>query len=234
MLMSVREAAEVLNVSTKTIYRWISAGTVPYVRAGSQYRFSRAELLAWAGSSGRPVGTAVLEEPEALEETVPTVFEALRDGGIFYRLSGSTPEEVLQEAATIVNVPPGVDRRYLLECLAAREGLASTGVGKGVAIPHPRHPLPHLTHVLLSLCFLEKPIDWKAIDSVPVYAVFLLLCPTTRSHLHFVSHLAFVLRDRKVRELLERQASRRDILSGIREAQQRLFAEPRRGLSNGA
>ncbi len=234
MLLDVREAADILKVSTKTIYRWLSAKKIPHVRAGNQYRFSRAELLAWAGSSGKTVEPTAVHESEALETYLPSVHEALRDGGIFYRVSGSTTEEVFREAASILNVPPGVDRKYLLECLTAREGLASTGVGEGVAIPHPRHPLPHLTRCLLSLCFLEKPIDWKAVDSVPVHAVFLLLCPTTRSHLHLMSHLAFVLREPGVRELLRSEASRRDILSGIGEAEKLLFAQSSRDVSNGA
>ena len=51
MNLSVRDAASLLKVSEKTIYRWIHQQVVPAYRVQEQYRFNRAEL--W---SGRPHG----------------------------------------------------------------------------------------------------------------------------------------------------------------------------------
>ena len=48
MQINVKEAARLLAVSEKTIYRWIRQGEIPAYRINDLYRFSRAELLEWA------------------------------------------------------------------------------------------------------------------------------------------------------------------------------------------
>ena len=50
--IDVRDSARLLNVSEKTIYRWVKQGKLPAYRINEQYRFNRAELLEWATSSG--------------------------------------------------------------------------------------------------------------------------------------------------------------------------------------
>jgi PTS system nitrogen regulatory IIA component len=50
MTLTVRDAATLLRVSEKTIYRWISQRTVPAYMMNGQYRFYRVELLEWATS----------------------------------------------------------------------------------------------------------------------------------------------------------------------------------------
>lgn len=52
-LMTVREAAHLLNVEERTVYDWVNKKKIPYRRAGGSLRFMRSELLAWtAGTSG--------------------------------------------------------------------------------------------------------------------------------------------------------------------------------------
>ena len=48
MQLTVRDVARLLNVSEKTIYRWIKEASIPAYRVNEQYRFNRAELLEWA------------------------------------------------------------------------------------------------------------------------------------------------------------------------------------------
>ena len=45
MQLSVRDVARMLNVSEKSIYRWIQQGQLPAYKVNEQYRFNRAELL---------------------------------------------------------------------------------------------------------------------------------------------------------------------------------------------
>ena len=48
MKLLVKDAARLLDVSEKTVYRWIKQGSIPAYRLNEQYRFNRAELLEWA------------------------------------------------------------------------------------------------------------------------------------------------------------------------------------------
>jgi len=61
--ISVREAARMLEVSEKTIYRWIEQKKLPVHRINDQYRFNRAELLEWATTQRVPVSVEIFHEP---------------------------------------------------------------------------------------------------------------------------------------------------------------------------
>lgn len=79
--------------------------------------------------------------------------------------------------------------------LMERENILSTGVGNGIAIPHPRAQSDRLENSMLSICFLENPIEYNAMDNKPVSVLFILLCQSLEIHLHILSTLSFCLRD---------------------------------------
>ncbi len=65
----------------------------------------------------------------------------------------------------------------------------------------------------ISLCFLEKPVDFGAFDRQPVFAIFLVISPTARMHLHLLSRLSFALHDSQLKGALVRRAARDEILA---------------------
>jgi PTS system nitrogen regulatory IIA component len=216
MHLNVRDAAKILNVSEKTIYRWVNQGSLPAYKVNEQYRFHRAELLEWATSRKINVSPDIFSEPESNGGPLLGLGEALRVGGIFYRVGGTDRETVLRAVVDIPRLPPEVDREFLLRVLLAREALASTGVGDGIAIPHVRNPIVlHIEQPTVTLCFLEKPVDFGAIDGKPVYALFTLISPTVRGHLLLLSRLAFALRDPGFKSTIERQGARDEILAEV-------------------
>jgi PTS system nitrogen regulatory IIA component len=56
-------------------------------------------------------------------------------------------------------------------------------------------------------CFLEHPVDFHALDGVPVRVLFTLLSPSVRSHLQILSRLSFALHDPPLLALLRRPRS---------------------------
>lgn len=217
MKLTVRDVSELLDVSEKTVYRWINERKLPGYRMSGQYRFSRAEVLAWATANKINFSPAALDEVENPSEILPTLPEALQAGGIFYRIEGDDVASALRNVVEVVRLPDEVDRALLLQVLLARENLASTAVGDGIAIPHPRTPLVlHVEKPLVCLCFLENAIDFKALDRQPVRAVFTVVSPTVRSHLHLLSRLAFALRDAEFKGLVQAQAGREELLKCVR------------------
>src|SRR5437879_408666 len=125
MQLGVREVSKLLNVSEKTIYRWVGQGILPAYRVNEQYRFNRAELLEWATSRKMNVSAAVFDEPESNSTPIPGLVEALQAGGIFYRLSGAAKEGALRAVVEHMRLPEEVDREFLLRVLLAREALQS-------------------------------------------------------------------------------------------------------------
>jgi PTS system nitrogen regulatory IIA component len=113
-----------------------------------------------------------------------------------------------------MRLPDGVDREFLFRVILAREELASTGIGDGIAIPHVRNPVVlHVTQPLITLCFLEKPVEYAALDGKPVGVLFGVISPTVRAHLHLLSRLTFALRDPGFKSAILRQALREEILA---------------------
>jgi PTS system nitrogen regulatory IIA component len=213
MQLGVKEAANLLDISEKTVYRWINQGFLPAYRVHDQYRFNRAELLEWATSRKINVSPDIFNEPGSSGLPMPGLMESLQSGGIFYRIEGDSKSSVLGSVVEHMRLPDGVDRDFLLRVLLAREELASTGIGNGIAIPHVRNPVVlHVTHPILTLCFLEKPVEYDALDGKPVHALFGLISPTVRAHLHLLSRLSFALMDGGFRSAINRQARREEIL----------------------
>src|SRR6266702_7220042 len=82
---------------------------------------------------------------------------------------------LLQEFATKAANSLGMDVDQIAPYLLKREELGSTGIGRGVAIPHARLPDLQRPHGLLAK--LKQPIDFDAIDGQAVDIVFVLLLP---------------------------------------------------------
>jgi len=220
MKLLVKDAARLLSVSEKTIYRWIKQGSIPAYRLNEQYRFNRAELLEWATSRRIAISPEIFREEES-ESLSPADFtEALRAGGIHYRIGGSDKPSVLHHVVETMRLPAEVDRAFLYEVLLAREALGSTAIGDGIAIPHVRNPvILHLERPLITLCFLERPVDFGALDGQPVGTLFTLISPTVRAHLHLLSRLSFALRNRGFKDAVLGQASREEILAASEEVE---------------
>jgi nitrogen PTS system EIIA component len=220
MQLSVKDAAVILNVSEKTIYRWIKQAVIPCYRINEQFRFNRAELLEWATSRRIQVSPDIFAEKDRSAAPLPTLAEALKAGGVAYRVEGSDPSSVLRAVVDLLHLPEEVDRVFLYHVLLARETLGSTGIGDGIAIPHVRNPVVlHVSKPTVTLCFLEKAIDFGAIDNLPVDTLFTLISPSVRAHLHLLSRLGIVLRDGAVKAALRARASREELMEAFLRAE---------------
>lgn len=223
MQMTVRDVAEIFNLSEKTIYRWLKKKQIPAYRVHDQYRFNRSELLEWAANNKIDLNVDVYAKIDQEPESPPVLSKALEAGGIFYRIAGEDKESALRAVINLMRLPEDIHRESLLKILLARENMASTGIGDGFAIPHVRNPIIlGVNEPLVSLCFLEKPIDFGAIDGLPVQYLFTLITPSTRSHLHLISRLVFALHNEKFKSILTSQGSRETILAELRNIESTL------------
>jgi len=88
-----------------------------------------------------------------------------------------------------INVPE-LSQNDIFDALLSREKLGSTGLGKGVAIPHGR--MNTLQRPVCAFVKLDTPIDFDASDGQPVDLIFTLLVPedSTEEHLQVLSTIA--------------------------------------------
>src|SRR6266851_5405116 len=88
-----------------------------------------------------------------------------------------------------------IAERRLYDVLVERELLGSTGIGRGIAIPHGK--LTELSRLCGLFARLERPIPFDAIDDQPVDLVFVLLAPAGAGadHLRALARVSRLLRD---------------------------------------
>ncbi len=209
MRLTIDEVARRLDLPVRTIERWVRQGRIPAHRWGDEVHFDERELAAWADSHSLSLA-ATRQPPQRRPETTPVeLVETMRRGDVHYGVGGHDVESVL--AAAVARIPlPDEHRDLVLERLLQREELSSTGIGGGVAVPHPRNPLSDIVPApMISTCFLERAVDFGAVDGQPVQILFVLLAPTTKAHLKLLARLAFCLRDRTFLQLLQ-EAPERD------------------------
>lgn len=95
----------------------------------------------------------------------------------------------------------------------ARESLASTGIGMGIALPHAKQK--HFKHFVISFAALSHPVDWNSIDQSPVRAVFLIGGPEEqqKEYLKLLSEITQCLKDEEKRKKLFTLKSSQDIVN---------------------
>jgi PTS system nitrogen regulatory IIA component len=196
MIQALEEIAQRLNLSIETLDRWIRQGRIPVSKTGEMGVFDEAELNKWAAKQ-KKIMPACGEQPSAVCHVSEFVLvSAMESGGVHHGIGGMDRDTVLQAAVRLV---PGLSQgqQYgLLEQLLAREELTSTGIGHGMAIPHPRNPLKEgIQTPMVVTCYLENHVPFHAIDDLPVSTLFLILSPSVACHLNLLSRLSFCLRD---------------------------------------
>lgn len=230
MQLQVKDVAKLFSVSEKTIYRWIDQDGLPAFRINKQYRFNRVEILEWATARKVNASPQLMRDPEAEEDQLPDLAQALEDGGIFYRIDGKDRDSVLRSVVDHLRLPEAVDREFLFQVLLEREAMGSTSIGDGIAIPHVRNPIVlHIPRPAVTLCFLENPIEFGALDGKPVNTLFTIVSPTIRSHLHVLSSLAFALRDADFNAAVSAQASREILMAEARRISASLVTTEKAG-----
>jgi PTS system nitrogen regulatory IIA component len=213
MQLTIRDAARMLNLSERAMQERIEKGEIPSQFVNGRHYLNRDELIEWATAHGATLALPLA----AAAEHMPTLSDALAAGGIVHGLPGTDKNSVLRHLVESMPLPADVDPDFLHSVLLAREALGSTAIGEGVAAPHPRSPiLLRVPKAMVTLCFLAVPLDFDALDGQPVHALFSMISPTTRIHLHLLSRLAFALRDPAFKGCIARRAAADEILAAAR------------------
>lgn len=223
MQLRIRDVSRILKVSERTVHQWVKTGGLAAQRLNGQLRFNRTELLEWATSRNVAVPAELFGAEDAGSCALPGLAEAVETGGVFHDVGGTDKESVLRAVVDRMQLPAKVDRGTLLGVLLAREALGSTAMGDGIAIPHVRNPIVlHVSRPIVTLCFLKTPIDFDALDGRPVHALFSMVSPSIRVHLHLLSRLGFMMKDAAFKRFVARQAPRDEILAAIRKVESAL------------
>ena len=146
--------------------------------------------------------------------------DIIEKGGIYHNLKGHSPHSAL--TALVEMLPPllPVNREKLLEAVLEREDLMSTAIGNGIALPHPRnHVLNDDKDQFAALAFLDRELNWNALDGKNVNTLFLIVSASARQHLVMLSEITYFSRQENFIRLLKERSPLEEILLFIREAE---------------
>lgn len=96
-----------------------------------------------------------------------------------------------------------------LAAVKGREEIMSTGIGKGVAIPHARDLT--VTHLHAAACLIREPLEYQSVDDLPVQLVFMIAVPQS-------SNREYMRILRSLSEYLRQDANRADLLRSTNES----------------
>lgn len=130
--------------------------------------------------------------------------DLLASDGIIAPLKATSKKHALQELATIAAERTGLDQREIFNTVLQRERLGSTGLGRGIAVPHVK--LAGLRSIFCLFARLDAPLDYESHDGEPVDLVFLLLAPDHAGgdHLKALASISRVVREPSVLDALRR------------------------------
>ena len=128
------------------------------------------------------------------------IAKLLPPSNVVIDLDAGSKKRVFEQAGLLFENKQGIARAQVFDSLFAREKLGSTGLGRGVAIPHGR--IKGLKEAVGALVRTKQPIPFDAPDSQPVALIFVLLVPdrATDAHLQILSELAQMFSDKAFRE----------------------------------
>ena len=215
--LTVREMSEKLAVSEKTIYRMINANEIPFViKISGQWRFNSEKIEKWI-AHGKQTGA------EGINERI-CITEALTDGLIIYRAHGDTRDELLDEILNMSGVLTQENLTAIKRRILYTESIISSCL-QGVSLMVPDNDGSwSVPSTRLHLAFLEKPMDFKAIDHVPAEVVVVLLAANKTEQLILRTRLTRLLMEEQFVALLKSQPQRKALLAGTATWENRILS----------
>jgi len=131
------------------------------------------------------------------------IVDLVPPGAVADDLRAGTKEEVLREMSALLAARvPGLSADALARVLSEREGLGSTGIGDGVAIPHGK--IAGLKQLVVAVGRSRAGVPFQSLDGMPAHLFFLVAAPPDSAGLHLkaLARISRLVKDARWREAL--------------------------------
>ncbi|MBN1508112.1 MAG: PTS sugar transporter subunit IIA [Sedimentisphaerales bacterium] len=204
--MTLQEVAKLLGRDMHRVERMAKRGEIPCRKAGGQFRFNRAEITEWLQQHMGAMSHNHLVEVDAgitsqrqTQQDEAIIAPLLRIEAVSTNLGSRTKNSTLRELVALAEKTGLVLAFQMLqEAVIHREELCSTAIERGVAIPHPRRPLPEaIAGPILVVARTSQGIAFGAPDGRLTTLFFLIASQDDRHHLHILARLCRMFRDER-------------------------------------
>ncbi|MBC7979593.1 MAG: PTS sugar transporter subunit IIA [Armatimonadetes bacterium] len=206
--LTIGQLASNLGWSTRFIEGLVRGERLPGLEIDGVWHFRRDEVIDWLEQKIQTLdANRVLQLERRVESSLvadgiyqrPVAIDRLTsrmpDDGISLDAHITSKTDVLRALVCLAERTGLLfDRDYLLASLMDREALCSTAMPGGVALCHPRRPIPAAISTQF-VCFLRtlKPVDFGSEDGEGTSVFFLLCAPDDRSHLYGLARVARII-----------------------------------------
>lgn len=150
----------------------------------------------------------------------------IASGAILANLEADNKEDVIREmvqALTRADRLAAEESESIVKAILKREELGSTGIGRGVAVPHTKHP--SVQKLVGTVAISQEGVDFNSLDGEKVHLLFLLISPPDRpgDHLRALENISRQLRDDTFCRFLKQAKSADDVRQLLEEADNNHF-----------
>jgi len=231
-MMDVEQLAVYLQRDVREVGKLASRGHLPGHKVAGVWRFARAEINQWLEGQLHGLSDQQLVQLErgarvhAPEVAEPLVSTLLTEATMAVPLMASTKASVLRELVNLAEQTWQVyDPEAVLDAIKTREELGSTALPHGVAIPHPRRPLPAaLGESVMAFGRTASPLPFGAAQGGLTDLFFLVCCTDDRTHLRVLARLTRMLMRPGLLEQLRAAETTGETWALLHEAEQALLA----------
>lgn len=195
-ILTLSEIAQYLRVAEKTVLRMIARNEIPCVKVANQWRFLKPVIDDWLLARMNVVPQDDLASVLANPEGIIPLRRLINDNLVVTLKPGSKEKVLLQLVQPLVALDLVTDPEEFLRKLLLREKMTSTALGRGMAIPHLRHPRENPgsgAHLVMGLC--PEGTDFKSHDGQKTHVFFLLLTDSETLHLRVIAKLNSLFRN---------------------------------------
>jgi nitrogen PTS system EIIA component len=211
---SLDELAIHLGRDRREIEKLVQRGRIPGRKVGNDWQFVQAEITHWLEQEMREYTSPQLAQPESQHNSLELdplhpVSSVLSLDTIQIPLEGRTKRSVLESLVEIAGRTWHIwEPAAVLKAIRDREEVMSTAFDNGVAIPHPRNPLPEAVgQPIIAYARAFKPIPFGGPRGGMTDLFFLVISRDASTHLRLLARLGQMIREP---EFLERLRSTDD------------------------
>lgn len=194
-MMDMEQLAAYLQRDVREVGKLANRGHLPGHKVGGQWRFARAEINQWIETQMPSLSEKELTNLESSAargyDAEPLLAGLLSQASIAVPLAASTRASVLKELVSLAEQSWQVyDPDAILDAVRQREDMVSTALPSGVAIPHPRRPLPAaLGESVVAYARTASGIPFGSTHGGLTDLFFLVCCREDRTHLRVLARL---------------------------------------------
>ena len=231
--MTTKELALMMGADARRLERMAERGEIPCQKIGGQLRFNRAAVTEWLQQCLPAMAGHHLAEVDAgigahrqRERNEAIISPMLRPEAIAMQLKSRGKNSLLRELVSLAGETGLVyDEQALLEAVIAREELSSTAIERGIAMPHPRRPLPYDLADSVLVVGRTGGVVFGAPDGRLTDLFFLMASQDDRHHLHVMARLCRMLSDEDFAEELRAAEAPEAIIDLLTAREQEILAQ---------